>query len=247
MITAIEAGPGNCGETRAKFERRASIHAAATIVTDAPDSTCELQYTLPDAFGHFGVVGFSSDRKNGWAQVNLEVESSAADERSGSGFQQVERTPVIGQTFNIKRNDRSTASTSRYGNTRVPWPVHLGFKIAVGGARRENAEDGLLPSERFRVSKELDHRFRGQTLLNWENDSISIPHEAEEMFQHPVGWIRLRHKLRKTASLNKDLRTHQHRISGSFVDVVTGEDHWAGPREMLKAENLDAPVQRELV
>src|SRR5262249_24240356 len=176
-----------------------------------------------------------SDRKSGGDQVNLEGESSAADERSGSGFQQVERTPVIGQTINIKRNDRSTAFTSRYGNTRVPWPVHLGCKIAVGGTCRENAEDGLLPSERFRVSKELDHRFRGQTLLNWENDSVGIPHEAEEMFKHPVRRIRLRHKLRKTASLNKDLRTHQHRITGSFVDVVTGEDHWAGPREMLKA------------
>jgi len=80
MITAIEAGPGNCGETRAKFERRASIHAAATIVTDSPRSTCELQYTVPDAFGHFGVVGFSRGRNNGWTEVNLEVESPAADE-----------------------------------------------------------------------------------------------------------------------------------------------------------------------
>jgi hypothetical protein len=244
MITALEAGPGNCGETRAKFERRASIHAAATIVANSPTSTCELEYSLADAFSQFDVVGFSSDRKNGWAQVNLEVESSAADERSGSRFQHVERTPVIGETFNIKRNDRSTAFTSRYGDTRAPWPVHLGFKIAVGGARRENAEDGLLPSEGFRVSKELDHRFGGRTLLNRENDSVGVPHESEEMFQHPVGRIRLRHKLRETASLNKDLRTHQHRITGSFVDVVTGEDHWTGPREILKAENFDAPVQR---
>src|SRR5262249_20269924 len=146
MITTIEAGSGNCGETRAKSERRASIHAAATIVTDAPGSTCELQYTLPDAFGHFGVVGFSSDRKNGWAKGNLEVESPAPAKRSGSGLKQEERPPVIGQPLNKKRNDRSPVFTSRYGNTRVPWPVHLSFKIAVGGARRENAEDGLLPS-----------------------------------------------------------------------------------------------------
>src|SRR5262249_5797546 len=174
MITTIETGPGNCGETRAKFECRASIHAAATIVTDSPRSACELQYTLPDAFGHFVVVVFSRDRNNGWPEVNLKVESSAADERSGGGFQEVERTPMIGQTLNIKRNDRSTAFTSCYGNTRVPWPVHLDFKIPVGGGRRENTEDGLLPSEGFRVSKKLDHGFGGQTLLNRENDSVGI-------------------------------------------------------------------------
>src|SRR5262245_61134773 len=247
MITTIDPGPGNRGETHAKFERRASIHAAATILTDSSRSTCELQYTLPDAFGQFDVVGFSRDRNDGWTEVNLEVESSAADERPRSSFQHIERTPVIGQTFNVKRNDRSTGFTSCHGDTRAPWPLHLRFKIAVGGARRENAEDGLLPSEGFRVSKELDHGFCSQSLLNWENDSVGITHEAEEVFQHPVRRIRLRHKLRKTAPLDKDLRTYQHRITGSFVDVVTGEDHRAGPGKMLEAEYFDTPVQRQLV
>ena len=183
----------------------------------------------------------------GGAEPNLELEYFVAHEGAGGGLKHVQWARVVGQTLNIKRNDRSTAFTSCYGDTRVPWPVYLDFKVAVGGARREDAEDGLLSSEGFRVSKELDHGFGGQTLLNRENDSVGIPHEAEEMFQHPVGRIRLRHKLRKTASINKDLRTHQHRITGSFVDVVAGEDHRTGPREMLKAENFDAPVQRELV
>ena len=185
---------------------------------------CELEDSLADSFGELDVVGFSECRKDGWAQPELELECFAARERAGGGFKHVERAPVVGQALDIKRHDGNAGFAGCYGSARVPWPVHVCLKIAVGGARRENAEDRLLPPKDPRVLEELDHGVGGQTLLNREND-----------------------KLCKGAPLFQDLRAHQHAVIGVLVDVVAGEDH--GPRrgKMFEAVNLDTLVQRELV
>src|SRR5215510_10068287 len=161
-------------------------------------SVGELQDGVPDAFGEFGVVSFSRYRKDGRAQMNLEVESPAADERAGGRFQHIKGTPVVRQTIDVKRDNGSSGFTSCHGDAGAPWPLHLCLEISVGGGRRKNAEDRLLPPESFRISEEVDHGFGGLTLPNWENDTIGITHEAKEMFQHPFRRIGLRYELRKT-------------------------------------------------
>src|SRR5438093_8422711 len=221
-----------CAPTRRKSaSRKPSSLAEPSDIPKFPDADfwflslgppCELADSLADSFGELDVVGFSECRKDGWAQLELELECFAARERAGGGFKHVERAPVVGQALDIKRHDGNAGFAGCYGSARVPWPVHVCLKIAVGGARRENAEDRLLPPKDPRVLEELDHGVGHQTLLNRENDPLRVAHEAKEMFEHPVGGIRLRDKLRKLAARDEYLRAHQHAVIGGLVDVVAG-------------------------
>ena len=133
---------------------------------------------------------------------------------------------------------------NRKGKAAIPDEL---WAIAVGVARRENTENRLPPSEALRVLEEVGHHGCGHTLLNRENDAFRIAHQAKETFEHPVGRIGLRHKLRKGSALDEDLRAHQQGIIAASADVVAGENHGTRRGEMLEPVDLDASVEGKLV
>src|SRR5690242_7887897 len=146
------------------------------------DSSSEMQDSFADAFCKSNVVAFARNRNDRRPKPDFEVEGLIADKRSRRGLQHVERAPMTRQAVDMKRHNRRAGLACRYGCARVPGTLHVRFKIAVRETRRKNSEDGLLPAESLRVLQKFDHSARGHTLLNGEDDSVAIAHEAKEMF-----------------------------------------------------------------
>src|SRR5215471_4640528 len=144
-------------------------------------------------------------RSNRPAKPNLELKRLVAHNLPGHGLEHIERTPVVGQSFNEKWNNRSASLKCRYRGARVPRPLHLDFEVHVGKTCREDRKNGLLPIECLGISKELNHGAGRGAVLNWQDYTIVVAQQAHEVFQQPIRRIRLRNKLHQAAALDQNL------------------------------------------